>query len=113
MAALMRVGPGTGERMRRSTVPAPTMDPSNKKKVSGPAAWREARELIWTHRKRLTIGLALMLVGVFSRPLSTVGGLEWLTPVSRLAWPWYVPLGTALCVLSGLASARIRRSEGT
>jgi subfamily B ATP-binding cassette protein MsbA len=39
------------------------MDPSNKKKVSGPAAWREARELIWTHRKRLTIGLALMLVG--------------------------------------------------
>jgi subfamily B ATP-binding cassette protein MsbA len=39
------------------------MDPSNKKKVSGPAARREARELIWTHRKRLTIGLALMLVG--------------------------------------------------
>jgi SSS family transporter len=59
------------------------------------------------------VTIALMLVVVFSRPLSAVGRLEWLTPVSRLAWPWYVPLGTALCVLTGLASARIRRSEGT
>jgi subfamily B ATP-binding cassette protein MsbA len=39
------------------------MDPSQKKKsVSSAAAWREARELVWTHRRRLTIGLVLMLV---------------------------------------------------
>jgi subfamily B ATP-binding cassette protein MsbA len=38
------------------------MDPQQKKKVSGAAAWREARELVWTHRRRLGIGLALMLV---------------------------------------------------
>ena len=38
------------------------MDPQKKKTVSGSAAWREARELVWTHRKRLTLGLALMLV---------------------------------------------------
>jgi subfamily B ATP-binding cassette protein MsbA len=37
------------------------MDPQKKKGVSS-AAWREARELVWTHRRRLTIGLALMLV---------------------------------------------------
>ena len=33
-----------------------------KKKVTPSAAWREARELVWTHRRRLTIGLLLMLV---------------------------------------------------
>jgi subfamily B ATP-binding cassette protein MsbA len=33
-----------------------------KKKVSGGAAWREARELLWTHRRRLALGLGLMLV---------------------------------------------------
>jgi subfamily B ATP-binding cassette protein MsbA len=36
--------------------------PEPKKKVSRSAAWREARELVWTHRRRLTIGLSLMLV---------------------------------------------------
>src|SRR5918992_5995754 len=40
------------------------MDPAQKKKksVSSAAAWREARELVWTHRRRLIMGLALMLV---------------------------------------------------
>jgi len=34
---------------------------AKKKKVSASAAWREARELVWTHRRRLSIGLILML----------------------------------------------------
>ncbi len=38
------------------------MEQPKKKKVSPGAAWREARELIWAHRRRLSIGLALMLV---------------------------------------------------
>jgi subfamily B ATP-binding cassette protein MsbA len=38
------------------------MDAPKKKGVSASAAWREARALIWAHRRRLTIGLALMLV---------------------------------------------------
>src|SRR5687767_1728991 len=63
MAALMSLGGrGTGERTRRSTVSAPRMDPTPKKRVSGSAAWREARELVWAHRRRLAIGLLLMLV---------------------------------------------------
>jgi len=33
-----------------------------KKKVSASAAWQEARELVWAHRRRLSLGLALMLV---------------------------------------------------
>jgi subfamily B ATP-binding cassette protein MsbA len=33
-----------------------------KKKVSASAAWREARALLWAHRRRLALGLVLMLV---------------------------------------------------
>jgi ABC-type multidrug transport system fused ATPase/permease subunit len=35
-----------------------------KKKIDSAAAWREFRELLWVHRRRLTIGLTLMM---FSR----------------------------------------------
>jgi ABC-type multidrug transport system fused ATPase/permease subunit len=54
-------GRGTGERVRRSTVSV-SMDPAKKKSVPLSAAWREARALIWAHRRRLMLGLGLMLV---------------------------------------------------
>jgi subfamily B ATP-binding cassette protein MsbA len=38
------------------------MDPAHKKRVSVSAAWREARELVWKHRRRLALGLVLMLI---------------------------------------------------
>ena len=38
------------------------MAPDKKPGVSRTAAWREARELVWTHRRRLLLGLVLMLV---------------------------------------------------
>ena len=38
------------------------MEPPQKKGVSASAAWREARALLWTHRRRLAGGLVLMLV---------------------------------------------------
>jgi subfamily B ATP-binding cassette protein MsbA len=38
------------------------MDLPQKKRVSLSAAWREAHSLVWAHRRRLTIGLVLMLV---------------------------------------------------
>jgi subfamily B ATP-binding cassette protein MsbA len=54
------------------------VDPAaKKKKVTASAAWREARELVWTHRRRLAIGLALMLISrstSFVLPLSS----KWL-----------------------------------
>ncbi|MBI2829225.1 MAG: ABC transporter ATP-binding protein [Acidobacteria bacterium] len=52
----------TGEHSGRSMVRAQTTDPARKKRVSASAAWREARELVWAHRRRLGLGLALMLV---------------------------------------------------
>jgi ABC-type multidrug transport system fused ATPase/permease subunit len=59
----MRTGAhGTGERIRRSTVPVSTVEAPKKKSVSASAAWREARSLLWAHRRRLITGLILMLV---------------------------------------------------
>jgi subfamily B ATP-binding cassette protein MsbA len=78
MARHLSFGPrGTGEHGRRSTVHVPVSTPEPKKKVSRSAAWREARELIWRHRRRLAIGLSLMLV---SRVASMVLPLapQWL-----------------------------------
>lgn len=50
----------------------------------------------------VAITVAVMLVVIFAKRLSGYQGLGWLTPVGRLAWPWYVPLGTLLTVLSGI-----------
>src|ERR1041384_991634 len=52
----------TGERSGRSMVGSFSMEPAKKKKVTAAAAWREARELVWIHRRRLGIGLLLMLI---------------------------------------------------
>jgi subfamily B ATP-binding cassette protein MsbA len=49
------------ERTPRSTVVAETPK-APKKKAFTAGAWEEARGLIWIHRKRLALGLALMLV---------------------------------------------------
>ena len=57
---------GTGEQGRRSTVHVPVSSPEPKKKVSRSAAWREARELVWMHRRRLALGLSLMLISRFA-----------------------------------------------
>jgi SSS family transporter len=45
--------------------------------------------------------VAVMLVVVFARRLAE-SGLGWLEPVGRLAWPWYVPLGTVLAFGTGV-----------
>ena len=41
-------------------------DPQQPKKKLSPGAWEEARALIWQHRKRLALGLTLMLVNRFA-----------------------------------------------
>lgn len=58
------------------------------------------------------VSMLIMLVVVFARPLA-LAGLSWLEPVGRLAWPWYVPLGTALTVAIGAGSALVRQREAS
>jgi SSS family transporter len=53
--------------------------------------------------------LAIMLVVFFARRLAEHAAFAWLAPAGRVAWPWYVPLGTLLTV--GLASASNRLSR--
>lgn len=55
------------------------------------------------------VTIAVMLLVVFARRLSAYPGLEWMAPAGALAWPWYVPLGTALTVGIGLLST-LRRA---
>jgi hypothetical protein len=50
----------------------------------------------------VAVTVIVMLAVVFARRLAQ-GGLDWLGPVGRLAWPWYVPLGTALAFGTGVA----------
>ena len=54
--------------------------------------------------------IAVMLLVVFARRLSAIAGLEWMAPAGTLAWPWYVPLGTALTVGIGIVSS-LRRGR--
>jgi len=61
----------------------------------------------------VTVSLAVMLVVFFARALAERFGLGWLAPVGRLAWPWYVPLGTAITVAVGtVASFRSVSPDG-
>jgi SSS family transporter len=50
----------------------------------------------------VAVTVLVMLVVVFAGRLSGTAGLAWLEPLGRLAWPWYVPLGTVLAVGSGI-----------
>src|SRR5690349_14868885 len=62
MAANLGFRQPTGERSGRRLVGPMSAEPPKKNKVTASEAWREARELLWVHRRRLTLGLILMLV---------------------------------------------------
>lgn len=66
---LLRSGAPSMRRAERSSGRSMPPSPSDtrpgqpsRKKVDPKAAWREARELLWFHRRRLSIGLSLMMV---------------------------------------------------
>ena len=63
----------------------------------------------------MTVTVFLMLVTVFAGRISGVTGFEWLAPLGRLAWPWYVPIGTLITVVTGLGASAFGRlkEEGT
>jgi SSS family transporter len=49
------------------------------------------------------ITILIMLAVVFAKPLSALPAFGWLGAAARLAWPWYVPLGTLLTITVGIA----------
>ena len=62
----------------------------------------------------VAVTVCVMLVVIFARRLAAAPGLEWLEPVGGLAWPWYVPLGTALAFGTGVLLSYLpsRESRG-
>jgi len=57
------------------------------------------------------VSVAVMLVVVFASRLAGQPGLGWLAPVGKLAWPWYVPAGTALTVATGAILSTLPHPE--
>jgi solute:Na+ symporter, SSS family len=50
----------------------------------------------------VAVTVPIMLVVVFGKRLAQYPALDWLEPIGKLAWPWYVPLGTLLAVGTGI-----------
>jgi SSS family transporter len=55
--------------------------------------------------------MAVMLVVVFAARLSALPGLAGLAPLGRLAWPWYVPIGTLLTIGVGTLMSRLPHGD--
>ncbi len=57
------------------------------------------------------LATVLLMTGlVLARPLSAWPPLAWLAPAGQLAFPWYVPLGTAITVAVAWLAARATRT---
>ena len=57
----------------------------------------------------MSVGIAVMGFVVFAKQLS--GLLPFLTPLGRIAWPWYVLIGTTITLLVGIASSYVGSSS--
>jgi solute:Na+ symporter, SSS family len=55
----------------------------------------------------MAVGIAAMTLVVFARPLSTAypSVADTLGPLGRIAWPWYVLIGTTITMLVGTLSS--------
>ena len=74
-----------------------------KKRVSKEVVWREARELVWVHRRRLSIGFALMLVNRavgFVLPWTSKQLIDKVLPTKdpSLLWPLAAAAGIATVI---------------
>lgn len=49
----------------------------------------------------------IMVITIFAASLAEAG-LTFLAPLGRLAWPWYVPMGTAITISTAWLSSRTR-----
>jgi SSS family transporter len=55
----------------------------------------------------MAVGIAAMTLVVFAKPLSAAypGMAETLAPLGRIAWPWYVLIGTSITMIVGMLSS--------
>ncbi len=55
----------------------------------------------------MAVGIAAMTLVVFAKPLSSAypGFADTLAPLGRIAWPWYVLIGTTITMIVGILSS--------
>jgi Na+/proline symporter len=55
----------------------------------------------------MALGIAVMTVVVFAKPLAAAypALADSLGPLARIAWPWYVLIGTSITLLVGVLSS--------
>jgi subfamily B ATP-binding cassette protein MsbA len=85
-------------------VTAPTAAP--KQRVSKEVVWREARELVWVHRRRLSLGFTLMLVNRaagFVLPWTSKQLIDKVIPTKDPSLLW--PLAAAAAVATVIQAA--------
>ena len=70
--------------------------------LSGMGARMQGRDVL----RATGVTMIVMLITIFASRLS--GSVPALTGLGRLAFPWYVPMGTAITVGVALISSRIR-----
>lgn len=59
-----------------------------------------------------SVTMAIMLVTIFAKQLAAHGA-AWLAPLGRLAWPWYVPMGTLITLGVAELSSRLRGARAS
>ena len=64
---------------------------------------------LWSRARQRDVIVAIVVSVLAMTPV--VLGVPWRW-LPGLAWPWYVPLGTAVTVLMGMASSLVRRPDG-
>ncbi len=61
----------------------------------------------------MSVGTLVMIPVVFAGPLGQLlDEPRALVALARLAWPWYVPLGTAVTMVAGMASSLVGPADG-
>src|SRR5205085_9644416 len=77
-------------------------EPPKKKKIRWSAAWGDARQLIWTHRRRLLLGAVLMLINQamgLVLPASTKFLIDQVIVKGRVDLLWKIALAAGVATL--------------
>jgi SSS family solute:Na+ symporter len=76
---------------------------------------------LWPRARQVDVIIAIVVSVLIMVPIAFAGTLLKLIPdpdphalitISKLAWPWFVPLGTAITVLVGMVASFVGRSHG-
>ena len=75
----------------------------------------------WARARQVDVIIAIVVSVLVMIPIVFAGTIlklipdpdpRWLVTLSKLAWPWYVPLGTAITIIVGMLSSFVGRPRG-